>query len=99
MAKSVLFGIICLQAINGTKNLFSISQVQFNNHPFTSDVGKLFRRFSGLGAIFLLPLPLILFVLTVSLTLRLIGNRIQYLFVANKTSSAINLLQKRFCLQ
>lgn len=31
--------------------------MQFNNHPFTSDAGKLFRRFSGLAAIFLLPLP------------------------------------------
>ncbi|KAI6670869.1 hypothetical protein NL676_005754 [Syzygium grande] len=89
-----LVAVIWLQTIAGTntnfpayssqlKQVLSISQVQLNNLAFASDAGKLLGWFSGIAAVYL---PLWL-VLLVGALLGLVGNGIQYLFVAGKVTS------------
>ncbi|XP_048140147.1 protein NUCLEAR FUSION DEFECTIVE 4-like [Rhodamnia argentea] len=89
-----LVALIWLQTIAGTntnfpayssqlKQMLNISQVQLNNLAFASDAGKLLGWFSGLAAAHL---PLWL-VLLVGALLGLVGNGVQYLFVAGKVAS------------
>ncbi|KAF8010485.1 hypothetical protein BT93_J1197 [Corymbia citriodora subsp. variegata] len=89
-----LVALIWLQTIAGTntnfpayssqlKQVLSISQVQLNNLAFGSDAGKLLGWFSGVAAVYL---PLWL-VLLVGALIGLVGNGVQYLFVAGKVAS------------
>ncbi|KAL3719861.1 hypothetical protein ACJRO7_004790 [Eucalyptus globulus] len=89
-----LVALIWLQTIAGTntnfpayssqlKQVLSISQVQLNNLAFASDAGKLLGWFSGVAAAHL---PLWV-VLLVGAVLGLVGNGVQYLFVAGKVAS------------
>lgn len=89
-----LVALIWLQTIAGTntnfpayssqlKQVLSISQVQLNNLAFASDAGKLLGWFAGLAAA---RLPIWL-VLLVGALIGLVGNGVQYLFVAGKVAS------------